>query len=341
MSSWMTRTRRGVATAGVMLAATLVVGECIIRIARPTPRVQMVHPGRMSELGVGDFRIVDEVPVWGTRRDELRHNRQCADERPDAPGVLVVGSSILAASGLKPEEAFSVLVQAHLEAQGPACVVNLAEGAYTFDNQLVVAREVTESWSPEVIYWEIWQNSPYRWTMLRGTAHRFQDVALGADGYPNVFRLPSAVNRTLFHRSRLYAFATLALVTESDTNSWADFAESRLPEAVELAQEVGAELVFVFCPSLDRPFADSLRAWDSDGQDALVNRYRTVAEFADRHDLDTIRLEEPLADDDVELLRMDACCHFAAPGHRRLADVFEADLATRGRFRNLAHLRSF
>jgi hypothetical protein len=308
---------------GLALAATVVLAEVGLRLVRPTPRVQIVRAGVLTELDPGEV-AGDDVPLWRTSFDDPRHNEACLEDNPGARVWVVLGSSILAADGLAPSAAFNLALQERLRPElGPLCILNLAEGGYTFDNQLAVAREAIPRLEPELVLWEVWENSPFRWAMVGGHAYRFQHVAVGADGLPNPMGVPSAVHRTLFSRSRLYEYSVLALVerpADAASDPWNSLLDDRLDEARALVEAYG-ELVVVFAPHLDMPFEERIAAREA-RTSPLDRHYADVEQWARGRGVESVYLDVLLRDLDVTDVRLDPCCHYNVEGHLALADRF-------------------
>lgn len=308
------------------LLVTLALAEGMLRALNPTPRVQIVRPGVRpgadTELAVGvSYALLHGAPTWPSPEDAPRHHWECLDRPEASPRVLVLGSSILAASGLTPEEAFSVDLEARLRAEGlDPCVMNLSEGAYTFQSQRALAEEYIPKLRPDLVIWEVWENSPHDFSIVDGAAWRFQGMRLRG-GLPDAFGLPPAVAGPLFRASRLYQYAAVAL-GPTDTGglkrTWIDFGERRVPEAEALVARGGADLLWVFCPRLDRPFAESAAERHAAEPPPLARHY---ADAAVAMEAPRIYLEDLLVDDRVEDLRQDTCCHYAPAGQRRLAEV--------------------
>ncbi|MCB9665175.1 MAG: hypothetical protein H6732_13780 [Alphaproteobacteria bacterium] len=322
----MRRVGFAVASGFLALLATLVLAEGLLRVVQPRPRVQVVRSGLRDGLDFA-LRWVDGVPVWPSPADDLRHNRGCVDD-PERTRWLVLGSSILAADGLAPEEAFSLRLQEALgEAGRPACVVNLAEGAYTFQNQAAVAAEALPEVRPDVVLWEIWANSPGTWVRVGDTAYRFQHLAVSEDGTPNPLGLPGTLHRGLLGTSRLYEAGVLALVAAQEpvsTGEWERLLATALPDALAAVRAQGATLVLALAPPLDQPFA----AWTAARRRAegltLAAWYTRVEAWARAEGVAVVALDELLADHDVEALRLDPCCHYDVAGQQVLGDALAA-----------------
>lgn len=308
------------------LASTLGMAEALLRVLQPRPRIQVVRSGLHDGLDLV-VRLVEGVPVWPSASAEPRHNRACLDDPTRAPW-LVLGSSIFAADGLPPEQAFSLRLQDALEQGGErTCVLNLAEGAYTFQNQAAVAREVLAGVRPRVVLWEIWANSPGTWVTLGDTSYRFQHLAVSDDGTPNPLAVPGPLHRALLTGSRLYEAGVLALVEAQEpasTGEWERLLARDLPAAHEAVRATGAQLVLVLAPPLERPFA----AWTQARREAtgrtLEAWYGEVERWAATEGVPTVALDELLADHDVEDLRLDTCCHYNPDGQRAVGEVLAA-----------------
>ncbi len=317
---------RAIAVATSFLV-TLATAEGLLRVVRPTPRIQIVRAGGRSEVPSGGaLQVRYGAPLWPGTVDAERHNTDCAQDTEAYPRILVLGSSIFAANDVPASGAFSVLLQARLRARGlPACVSNLAEGAYTFQNQRALAEDALRGLAPDLVIWELWQNSPQRYSVVGGQAYRFQDLRI-TDGLPNPLGMPSSLHTPLFVASRFYEFFSIAfagLDPAEDHRAWERLRTHWIPEASDRVQREGSDLLWAFCPQLDRSFEASVADRAGTVSQGTDIRYRPIREALQALGDDWVHVEDLLVGQDVEALRMDTCCHFNAQGQVALAAAFE------------------
>ncbi len=292
---------------GILVALAL--AEVTLRIATPTPRAQIIR-------GHG-LHVVDGVPLWTEGTD--RYNRSCVDEHPDRQRILFFGSSITYGSGLRTADVFTTLLERELNARRPApgfCVLNFAQPAFQFEQKYAVARVEVPRYRPALVMWEDWVE--WRdYTVVGHTAYSTSDLAVRPDGAVGLAGVPDRLNRLLLTRSRLYEYLALTFgerrAHAPEVEEAADFVDHRLPAAVDLARSAGARFVMYLAPPLDRPF----RATAGDPPEWQ----RVFLEFARARAIPAFALQRELIDEDYLKLRMDACCHYSAEGHRILAHI--------------------
>ena len=317
---------RGRALGGLLLAitVTLLLSEGLVRVVSPRPRVQVVRPGVQPGQVI---EVRDGVPLWYHERDAPRWNLDCLQERPDAPRVLVTGDSILAGVSVTPNRVWSRRLEA-LWTDGEApCLVNVAEPGFSFDNELAAARKVVERVQPDLVIMQYWRGSTWDYAAVGGTAYRFSQLRVGADGTPNPFSVPGPVHRWLLPRSRLYEYGLLAVADQLDVIEALLHDKAQVQRYLtafhDLAREHDAQLMIVFPPRLNTSFdlharkRNALWTRESDQPGALALAY------AREHDLPYLLWDEALAERDADHmeLRLDECCHFNDDGHGVLAEI--------------------
>lgn len=281
---------------------------------QPVQRVQRVQsqPDRpLSQL--------DGVPVWPAPDPERpRDNLACGRTAPEGTlRVALVGDSILYGVDVPTDEAVAARLQALLEARrGPTCVSNVSRPAFTWEQQLAVARLELADAPPHVLVWELWHNSIGHYRMVGDTAWNFGGLALDERGLPSVFGLPPGLNEALFERSAAFRTLTLGRAPRAEgreLDRWRPFAERRVPEVLALAEQLGSTLVVATFPPLSRSFEDSVaRPYEA---------YAPVREAFAAAGVTEVDVAAALVGEDVEALRLDPCCHYNAAGHTRLAEV--------------------
>ena len=299
---------RRVAVVCLGLAVGLGLAEITLRIARPTPPVQLVR-------GYG-LHAVDGVPVWEYASD--RHNRACVEQHPQRTRILFFGSSITFGSGLRADETFPTALEARLNQLRPSpgyCVLNFAQAGFSFEQKYVVARREVARYRPALIMWEDW----IEWmdySLIGETAYGTSGYFVRPDGFIGIAGVPDALNRILLLHSRLYEYLTLTFGERSGPavgDPMRAFARNRLIKVPQLAQSVGAKLVLYLAPPLDRPFADSAAS--------PPDWHAMILEFGRQHGIPVYLLQRELVHEDYRELRLDSCCHYNAAGHRALAPV--------------------
>ncbi len=301
------RRRRVLAGLGALLVLALVLVD---RAAGCTAeqRVQSVR----SDARV-DLVLRDGVPTWITDQGE-HHNRAC---RP-APGglrVAALGSSILHGSGVVPDQSWAPALQALLP--GPAgCVHNLAEPASAFETQLALARHLLPALAPDLVLWEIWGNSPHRFTVVGDVAWNFGPLRPEGGGPPSLLGLP--FEEQLFRWSGTWRLLSVQQDPPPPPSGgvgarWQPLIEDGLDPALALIRSLGARLVLVAVTPLDRPFAQTA--------ERLPEGHQLVRGWARDHDVPWIDVAAAWTDLDPEDLRLDPCCHLNPAGHAALAEL--------------------
>lgn len=308
-------TRRALFGPGAALGG-LVVGALILelglRALGPPPHVQIVRPGS------AELRLVDGVPVWRSEGSAARENADCAP-RGEGERWLLLGSSILYGSGLSPEDSPGAQLQAAL---GPGhCVHNYAQPAFTFPAQAAVGQEALAALSPTQVIWEIWDNSPLRFVVAEGTAYNLHGYALGPDGLPALPGAPAGLNRWMLPRSRLWETLALRAAPPAHLDMevlWAEFSAQALRPALEALLDQGLTPTLYLAPHLDHPFPEQLAE--------PRGPYAPVEAMAQELGIRALRGERLLAEQDVEAIRRDPCCHLNARGSHILAEALSIEL---------------
>lgn len=290
-------------------------GEGFIREARPMPRAQIIRGTTGPTAFQHEITLLDGQPVWSEGGTVERRNDAC--QTPESYDVLLLGSSIFYGTSYGPDEVMSAHLQAALDAggDGPWCVHNYGQPAFVSKTKMALATEAIPRLRPELVVWEMWHNDPGGFTMLGPDAYNLTGMALDADGYPWAWPMPASVHHRLFHASRLYEYAVLALAARPEGTyeaAWRDLLDVTMPRLRALTEAHGGELIVVFTPFLDRPFAESAKPEQQKRGYAWARRWveeeRVVA-----HDLAVA-----LSGESVEALRHDTCCHYSAAGHAKV-----------------------
>lgn len=301
------------------LATACGLSEIVCRLYKPSPGVQIAGARR----GL-DFWIEEGVPLWRNHKRREQYNESCPRQHPAAARIEIFGPSIFWGSGLEDSEpSFSERLQKKLDVAAPGafCVMNFSQPGFHYDQSAALARKLIPRYTPALVLWSIWGSEPYHYSVLGDRAYDLTQFPIGSDGYPRALPLPLFLNRLLFRNSRLYEYATLKLlrIRSSALDSrpfWAHFARHDLHQIVQLSRRCGATLVPVFCPILDRPFADWMSAPDP------ATYLPEVGAAIRREQIPEIRLGDILAGQDYLRLRFDSHGHYNDAGHEALAEVF-------------------
>lgn len=295
--------------AALVTLLALVATEGVVRLVRPSPRVQVVRDGQGVELvevgGVMSWRSNEPYPGF--------RGEACVRERPDALVVLVVGDSIPYATGPVAAPPFSVLLQQQL-GEG-WCVLNASEPAFHGWQQLAAFEDHLRRHRVDLAIWGQWKTDG-AFVRAGEALVEVSGVRTGADGLPLApLPVPSAAHAALFAWSAAWRFATLALVPPAvDARVEASVydrqaAYARFVEQVAHGPTEGLVLLF---PRLDAPFREA------------VARPRIELALAREHaasrGVPWIDVGELLIDQDVAALRADTCCHYGPAGHVALAE---------------------
>lgn len=311
-----TRRLRQLRLLAALLAVTLVyaLSEVFFRFIRPPPRVALVRGSQ-----VDDFHLAEGgVPVW--KFPEL-HRPPCSQRRPGAPRISFLGSSITYGVGLKREETLPSLVEEDLAHATPApCSDDLAEPGFASAQQLAVARVSLTAAPSALVVWEDWDPSKV-YSAVGDFAFDARGRDLDARGVPVVAFVPSFVGDPLFRFSAAYEYATLALVPRAETfDEMAPLdhvCKDMLGEVQQRARVSGGKLVVLQAVALDRGF-DVPRGPTSE---------QVIADCARQRGIPVFSIAQILADQPVEAVRLDPCCHLNAHGHALLAERLAPKLA--------------
>ncbi|HMV69285.1 MAG TPA: SGNH/GDSL hydrolase family protein [Myxococcota bacterium] len=320
------------------LALAFATGEAAVRLARPTPRAQIVRDGVNVALQERHGQ-----PVWWSPESERFWDLTCPEAHPDAPRVMLLGDSIFRGVIVPEEQNFSSLLRGRIEAAlgGEACVMNVSEPGWSFQQEWAVAQDLVPKLRPDVLILEMWTNLPESYTRVGGAAYRFGPVVRGSGDRPHLFE--GAVDDWLFTRSRLWEYATLALapgqrVADVD-ELWGAFLFDQVTPLIELAG--GADVLMVAAPPLHQTFSATLAerqaALTHDGEVGMVGSlgraYATAEAWARLHRVGWLDLASALEQEPVELVRLDTCCHFNARGHEAIERAVEPWVVERLRAR--------
>jgi hypothetical protein len=292
------------------------VGELVIRGLRVEPRVVMVReqPGAVRISTLSGRVVWEEVP-WHEPGAETRQNLPCDDQA--AHRVHLYGDSIAFGSELSIAESPGQQLRdalARRQPGAPWCVQNLAQpGATPYVARAFADAHLPTS-RPALVILELWYGGNHVPLRAGDVVYYPTGMLTDADHYPTfAFGWTGAWHHALFDRSRFWAWSTFAVNPRCDAcePTWDDLLNGDVAAIVDGARAVGAEPVLWVAAPLDVPFAQtraqppdwtaSIDAW------AAARRVRVV------HTADL------LADEPVEAVRLDPCCHLNADGARDVA----------------------
>ncbi|MGC6515061.1 MAG: hypothetical protein ACON4N_11240 [Myxococcota bacterium] len=320
-----------------LLSAAIVmvtIAEMSVRYLAPQPPVQIVRerPHSVDPAMNNQLRPLRGSWVWSRAYDAPRHNASCRNDHPDAPVVLVLGSSIFAGVGLIPQVTFGVVMQEALSTDAPVCVINLAEPAFSFDSQRALLQEELSRGRVDVVLLEMWRNSAWYYTLLGDAAYRLRSLPVDEAGYP-LGLLGGTLHHYLFEHSRFWELATLQFASRGSTlgastvvsrsfaeERWRTFATSELKPALEEAEQQGAQVVIAYAPPLNAQFSTMSQQRQTLFSSSPAAEYASVVEVAAAEGWRQVFLEDLLIDQDVAQVRKDTCCHYNATGHQLLGE---------------------
>jgi hypothetical protein len=302
-----------------LLALTGLIAELLFRIWNPMPRVAVVRPNRVHEFWIA----AGGVPLWSYSGRPQR----CAVRRPGIRPVSFFGSSITYGSGLQRDQALAYQLEERLgrSVPGGACSDDYSEPAFGTEQQWAMASEAIPSTSPGVVVWEIWNPRKY-FAVAEGVAYDAHDRDLDVAGVPVLHPVPSVIADPLFRWSHAYQYAAFALAPLRDPGppdedqQVLSICKTMLPDLLRLSAEHGAHVIALLGTRLDIPLAEAMVP-SSRPVDTTA-----VVDCAHNLGIPVVSIAELLADQRVEDVRLDLCCHLNARGHALLAERLEANV---------------
>lgn len=280
----------------------------VLAQSRDLPRVQSV------DLDLVNGSVHNGVPIWESQQPgDDRRGEPCAGR----PEVLLLGSSIFFGSGVPAEESLTPALQARLPQW---CVRNLARPGYTWFNQAVELERHLAGLDrpPALVVWELWANSPNRWTVQNGWAYNFGSLSEDGTGVPNPFSLATGLHLALFDSLALYRQLVVRRAVPSARVSWEErfrqLGEQEFSPVVDGLRSGGSRVLLAQLPALDAPFSETAR-------DPTYRYEPVVSAVLDR--VTVVSVAEGLARRslDHEAVRVDPCCHYNSAGLVAVAEV--------------------
>jgi hypothetical protein len=115
------------------------------------------------------FASVGEFDTRIRTNDAGLRGPQIADEKPGQSTVLIIGGSFTFGMGVSEEDRFSSVVERKLKAAGfDVRVINAGYWGYTYDQQLVLMREMIGRYHPKIVAQE------FSWPAIRTLVHHEQ-----------------------------------------------------------------------------------------------------------------------------------------------------------------------
>ncbi|MCB9679963.1 MAG: hypothetical protein H6733_00700 [Alphaproteobacteria bacterium] len=308
--------------------ATLLLAEVGIRVARPTPPVQVVRTDAALQVDLST-----SVPLWRDQPDTdgaLRHLDCPADGTLD---VVLAGDSIWydIDAGHRADTVGFVLQRLLADHAPPVCVLNLSQPGYLPYQQLEEVRRLAATRTPDLVLFTVWKPDEV-FTRVGDDLmqlDRLRRDALGTPILPGV-PVPDGLRRALFAHSHLWRFASLALADR--VQAVPPPGAGYLDAATWLAGH-GIDAVFVAMAPLDVPFAETAaaraRAWEGHADHDFEARQATLRRQVEAMGLGWVDVATALQDEDVTALRLDTCCHYAHAGHAAMAATLAPEVRER------------
>jgi hypothetical protein len=290
------------------VALGFLLAEVVVRIRPPRPRVALVRAGAVS-----DYHVTSD----GTLLYSLgEHYPPCNERLPGVKTNLFAGSSIMYGSDIGIENALPHRLEMALATLpgGSRCSDDVSQPGFGPAQEFALIREAFASTPPEWLFVEVWDPAR-KYSVVGDFAFDSRGRRLDALGVPVVEGVPEALGDALFRWSYLYQYTALALSPPPPPpdgpikqDRW--MCDTMLPELVRLTARSGTRLILLVAAPLDRP----LETWTPE------NDVREVTACAARQNIEMIAIAQLLADQKVEDVRLDPCCHLNAHGHALLAE---------------------
>lgn len=300
----------------VILVATVLLAEVLVRVLKPPPRRVLFR----AHITHG-FEDVDGTWIWHDAPDGPPPRSHVLEDRDcDVDGafvVLVLGDSIFNGVNIKPPQVGSVLLKHRLQTTWPDtrfCVKNLAVPGYSLYQGIARAHRLLDTVMPDAVLMELWGGPPRVPARVGQTVYFFEGLARGEDGLANPYHVPIAMNAPLLQYSRLYEYLVLAAPDDCRPCRY-DLTphEPMLDRFVDRVTSGGAVLTPFMASFLNHPFTQQ--------PEPLFLTMEGYEAWLARRGLQPVRLWEALAEHDSAALAMDDV-HFNAEGQSLLADVW-------------------
>ncbi len=309
---------RRLLTVLIMAAATLGIGEVLLRTIKPPAKVQVVRGGPKELFMHG------EVPIWVVDEDYDRMNLDCPDRHPDARLVVFTGDSIFYGVGMPGRNSFTSVMQESLDrefGEGAWCILNLSQPAYSVEQKYYWYTKLLEKHQPDMVFWEYWFGEIGHFRKIGDSVYNLAspDVDSAPDRLFEFIPGPKRLKLWLFSHSRLFEYFVLACFNSIPPHDeWLDRTYIPLIEGVDAElKEHGGKFSLVVASGLNMSFSEASAQLDS--QPTLV-----MSKFLAPRPFDVVFLPRLMlqAGADYKDVRQDECCHYNEKGHRIMAAIF-------------------
>lgn len=289
------------------------VAEGVVRYLRPPPRVQIIDPSSDKIV----LSVHDGVPLWHFYQEPgLVRDGGC--DADDSVDVAIVSDSILWVADVESFDEQRLLhhLRNDLTDLG-ACVVDVSAAGYVPYQQFEAMKLAQAERGIDLALFVVWKPSGRyrlvgtRWWGL-GT-DQMNDAGLPLAPVP----MPAFAHAWLLEHSAAWRYVTSAVLPPSLEGVGRDAVDYLA--AIDWARENGVRLIFVEATSLSKPLSVTAR---EDAKAAGYGWVVGVREAAAAAGFPYVRLAEVLADQDVEAIRHDLCCHYNGAGHAAMAEHF-------------------
>jgi hypothetical protein len=307
------------ALAGLFVALTLL--ELAFRILIPGGYLK-TRPLRASDPLAQVEALDDGRAHWEFRGAKEFDEEGYRGGRPEDDGgafrLGVLGDSVTYGVSVPHEENFvSTIARRLAERCGKVAVYDVSTPGYSVLQERISFERKLLPVHPDLLFLGLFSNDLAQFTVIGQTAY---DIRVKEEGGVPVFDflpLPDRLNAALLAHSVFYQFVTLRSMAAADRAAGRQ--EAALHDALADLERIraacetaGIPLVVALFPDLDTPLNEP----ESRGT-ALF--YDPVREWAAGHSVPLIDVRPLLADQPVEAIRLDECCHYNERGHAAVA----------------------
>lgn len=304
------------------LLFTVFLLELVARIMLPGGYLQR-RPDRGSEPEAVVERLPDGRAFWeyrGAREFGDDGLREVPTQDAGAWRLGVLGDSVTyGVNTPAPDRFIARLAAALTERCGPVQLIDAATPAYSLHEERVSFERKVLPAGPDVVFVGVFANDAAQFTVIGSTAYDIRVTGNGDFPLFSFLPLPDALNAALLEHSVFYQWMTLRGLSVADTLSGRSDEMMNLA-VVELARihegclGAGCTVVVALFPVLDGPL--------SEPENRDTGRfYESIRAWAGKQGVALIDVRPLLADEDVEAIRLDECCHYNQSGHAAVARV--------------------
>ncbi len=306
---------------GALLFAVFLV-EMAARIMLPGGYLKR-RPGR----GSGPEAIVERLPdgraYWeyrGTRGFGDDGLREALEQATGAWRLGVLGDSVTYGVNTSASDRFIAVLAKNLAEQcGPVKLIDAATPAYSLHEERVSFERKVLPAGPDVVFVGVFANDAAQFTVIGSTAYDIRVTGNGDFPLFSFLPLPDVINATLLEHSVFYQWMTLRGLAVADAVSgrrdeMTNLAVAELERIQQGCLGAGCRVVVALFPVLDMPL--------SEPENRDTGRfYDSVREWARERSVALLDMRPLLANQDVEAIRLDECCHYNQSGHAAVARV--------------------